>query len=46
MKLRPLILVATEAHFRLGKLIQHFLLGVVHLMAIRARHALLLMYTS
>jgi hypothetical protein len=43
MKLGALILVAAEADFRLGKLIQHLLFGDVHFMTIRARHALLLM---
>jgi len=46
MKLCALILMATEADFRLGKLIQHFLFGVVHLMAIRAGEALLLVCTA
>ena len=46
MKLSALILVATEADFRLGELVQHLLFGIVHLMAIRARNAFLLVYTS
>ena len=36
MKLGALILVATETDFRLGELIHHFLLGIVHLMAVCA----------
>ena len=46
MKLGALILVATETDFRLGKLVQHLLFGIVHFMTIRARHALLLMYAT
>jgi len=46
MKLGALILVATETDFRLGELIQHLLFGIVHLMAIRAGEALLLMCTA
>ena len=41
MKLGALVLVATEADFRLSKLVQHLLFGIMHFMAIRAGHALL-----
>ena len=46
MKLGALILVATETDFRLGKFVQHLLLRVMHLVTIRARHALLLVCTA
>ena len=43
MKLGALILVASETDFRLGKLVQYFLIGVVHLVAIGARNTVGLM---
>jgi hypothetical protein len=46
MKLGALILMAREAHFRLGELVQHFLIGVVDLMAIGARDSVRLMLAT
>ena len=46
MKLGALVLMAREAHFRLGKLVQHFLIGVVYLMAIGARDSVRLMLAT
>ena len=46
MKLGALILVALEAHFRLGKLVQHLLIRVVELMAIGARDSVRLMLAT
>ena len=43
MKLGTLVLMATEAHFRLSELVQHLLVRVVHLMAVCASYALPLM---
>ena len=46
MKLGALILMALEAYFGLGELVQHLLIWVVRLVAISARHSVRLMLAA